>query len=437
MKLPSLFSTQYDLVRSFGPSARRFLVATFLADGIAYSLWWLFFNFFILERGFSREFLGLANSAPSVAALVLGLPLGFLSDRIGRKKAMMIGIGSYAIASAIEITTYSPGLILISAFIGGAGRTLYFLSQAPFMANVTSSENRTFLFSLNFGIVSLSGLFANLIGGQLPAFFGNTFGFPLASAQAYQAVLIISVFVSLISLVPLAYIRETQLDWQDAEQGFVLSDMSETLKKNGKALLRILSQPISVKLALPNIFLGFGAALLIPYINVFLRDKFQISDQLLGLLFSLSAFVTGVSVFLGPQLAKRSGGKIRAIAITQGASLFFLLILGFSNQLKYAAIGFLARNALMNMAVPLFDAFAMEQVPQRSQGTVNSLRELSWQMGWAIGPYVSGVVQGSYGFSPLFLVTAVLYALSTILIWMFFSGSEQVYSTKITTSALD
>jgi MFS family permease len=432
-----MFSKQYDLVRGFKPSIRFFLISTFLADGIAFNLWLLFFNFFILERGFSREFLGLVNSAPSIAALVLGLPLGFLSDRIGRKKAMMIGIGSYAIASVIEITTYSPGLILIAAFIGGAGHTLYFLSQAPFMANVTSTDNRTLLFSLNFGLVSLSGLFANLIGGQLPAFFGNAFGFPLASAQAYQAVLIISIFVSLCSLVPLAYIRETSFDRQDVEQGFLLSGFSETLKKNGKALLGILSQPTSVKLALPNIFLGFGAALLIPYINVFLRDKFQISDQLLGLFFSLSALVTGVSVFLGPLLAKRSGGKIRAITITQGSSLFFLLMLGFSNQLTYAAIGFLARNALMNMAVPLFDAFAMEQIPQRSQGTVNSLRELSWQMGWAIGPYVSGVVQGAYGFSPLFIVTAVLYAFSTILIWIFFSGSEQVLSTKITTSAVD
>jgi predicted MFS family arabinose efflux permease len=112
-------------------------------------------------------------------------------------------------------------------------------------------------------------------------------------------------------------------------------------------------------------------------------------------------------------------------------------MLGFSNQLTYAAIGFLARNALMNMAVPLFDAFAMEQVSQRSQGTVNSLRELSWQMGWAIGPFVSGVVQGAYGFPPLFVVTAVLYAFSTILIWIFFSGSEQVLSTKITTSVVD
>jgi MFS family permease len=76
--------TPHSVIRSFNRPAT-------LINGIVFSIWWLFFNFYILELGFSREYLGLVTSATSAAALLLGIPLGVLSDRIGRKKAMVWG----------------------------------------------------------------------------------------------------------------------------------------------------------------------------------------------------------------------------------------------------------------------------------------------------------------------------------------------------------
>jgi hypothetical protein len=38
----------------------------------------------------------------------------------------------------------------------------------------------------------------------------------------------------------------------------------------------------TVKMATPNVLIGFGAAILIPYMNVFFKDQFVISDRLLG-----------------------------------------------------------------------------------------------------------------------------------------------------------
>ncbi len=158
-------------MHSFGRPARLFLIATIL-DGAVYSVWWLFFNFYILGRGFDREFMGLVTTVPSVATLVLGLPLGMLSDRIGRKRAMMLGIGGYVVAIALEVTVLEPNLILLAAFLNGTASTFYFLSQAPFMMKASTPENRTLLFSMNFGLVTLSGVIGNLFAGQhlnLPA----------------------------------------------------------------------------------------------------------------------------------------------------------------------------------------------------------------------------------------------------------------------------
>ena len=78
----------------------------------------------------------------------------------------------------------------------------------------------------------------------------------------------------------------------------------------------------------------------------------------------------------------------------------------------------------MNMASPLYSAFAMEHTSEAERGSVNSVMQLSWNVGWAIGPYVSGAVQARWGFAPLFAATSVFYAGAIGLTWQLFHASE-------------
>ena len=66
----------------------------------------------------------------------------------------------------------------------------------------------------------------------------------------------------------------------------------------------------------------------------------------------------------------------------------------------------------------------MEQTPREERGTVNSVVEMAWQVGWVIGPAVSGAVQARAGFAPLFLATSALYALGTALTFVMFRDAE-------------
>jgi MFS family permease len=134
----------------------------------------------------------------------------------------------------------------------------------------------------------------------------------------------------------------------------------------------------------------------------------------------------GVGTLIGPHLAARLGGKVRAITVTQSSSLVFLLLMGFAPTLWLSAIGYLMRTALMNMASPLYSAFCMEHTPEHEQGFVNSVLNLSWNIGWAVGPFVSGVVQQNYGFTPLFVATAILYFIAIVLQWKFFDTVDRM-----------
>src|SRR5512135_2272883 len=114
---PMFQSVQHHYVepiRSFSRPARLFLIMTII-DGVIYSGWQLFFNFYLLQSGYSREFLGLANSMPSAAALIFAILIGRFSDRIGRKPALMIGIGFSSLCMLAEVTVRQPALIVTAA----------------------------------------------------------------------------------------------------------------------------------------------------------------------------------------------------------------------------------------------------------------------------------------------------------------------------------
>ncbi len=407
--------------RSLNRPARLFLLAIFL-DGLLFAGWNLFFNLYIIDAGYSRDFLGLVNAAPSLTALLLGVPMGLLSDRLGRKRAMIIGFTLANFAIFGMILGRSETFILGSALLLGATSQLYVLSHAPFMMKASDDKTRDILFSFSFGMFPLASTAGTFLAGYLPGLFKGWFGIT-SSALAYQGVLLFSVASSFLVLAPIALIHEpkTAAAETKAESTERISSPQGTSSPEGRpSVWKVLLRPLTLKLAIPNLAIGLGAATLVPYFNVFFAERYQMSDATLGILFSLASLLTGIACIIGPRLVGNLGGKVRTVVLGQGVSLVFLLLIGFSPWPWLAVVGFLVRVALMNMVAPLFDAFALEQTHETEHGTVNSIRNLAWNVGWTVGPYISGVVQQRYGFSPLFISTAILYGIAISLTWIFF-----------------
>jgi len=404
-----------DPIHSFERSAKLLLWMTII-NGIILSSWQLFYNFYMLESGFSRDFLGILNSLPSMAALLFGIPIGWLSDRIGRKRSILIGITFASITMIGHVTFHQPALILIMAFLTGIFNMLFIVSLAPLMMKLSDKNNRALLFSLNYGLQTIAGAVGSVFAGQLPMIFGSLLKVGATSASAYQAVLITSVLLGTTAIIPTWLMQEPRTPLPAPE-----IDAASSRISSSRALTIF-------KLVTPNLLIGFGAAILIPYINVFLRERHNITDSVLGTLFSLTSLLIGVGSLIGPHLSVRLGGKIRTIVLTQFGSLIFLMTVGFTPYLWLAGFSLLLRAALMNMAVPLYSAFCMEQTPEKEQGLVNSILNISWQLGWAVGPYISGIVQENYGFTPLFIATGIIYTTAISLTWILFHGAEQTNS---------
>lgn len=405
-------------LRTFNRDARLFLWATVI-NGIILSSWQLFFNIYMLENGFTRDFLGIVNSLPSLTALLLGIPIGRLSDRMGRKQAVLLGILCSGFTFLGQLVFRQPILIICMAALTGIFNMFVIVNISPLMMKLSDANNRTLLFSINYGLQTIAGAVGSLFAGQLPAVFGSLLDVDPTSAAAYRAVLILTLLLGTSALIPLWKLNEPQAAIQTQPKP------EEHPSGPFFGLTRL-----TVRLATPNFLIGVGAAILIPYMNVFFKDRFNISDSLLGLLFSLSFLFISIGTFIGPRLAERLGGKIRAVAFTQLGSVGFMLMIGFVPSLWLAGIGFLMRAALMNMSAPLYSAFCMEQTPEHQQGLASSVLNVAWLIGWAVGPYLSGVVQQRFGFSPLFIATTILYLIAVGVMWKMFHNSEHTQAKE-------
>jgi MFS family permease len=405
---------------AYDRSVKLFLTIPVLF-GIYYALKGLFFNFYILELGYDKGYLGIANGMTAAATLVFAFPLGVLTDRIGRKMAVLAGMVILAISYLAFLLVSDRNLILVTLFISGVGESLYWVASTPLLTRLTTPQNRVAVFSLYSAIFTFSGVFGSFVGGQMPLWFESLFSIEQRTAVSYRGILMAGFGMLLLTLIPVIMIPRG--DGEARRQAVQVGEgRGDSLWKNLQVILR---KKIIWQLFFPNLAIGIGAALMVPYLNLFLVEKFFITDQTLGAFFSISSLLTGAGTLFSPWIARRLGTRIRALVLTQGTSLLFLLTLGFSPWLGMAVIGLWGRNALMNMAQPLFNTFSMEQVAENEQGTLNSLLSLSWQTGWALMPMVSGFIQENYGFTPIFIATCILYALSTVMIWSFFKNSEQ------------
>jgi MFS family permease len=164
---------------------------------------------------------------------------------------------------------------------------------------------------------------------------------------------------------------------------------------------------------------SLGAGMLMPFLNVFFRLRFNLPDPALGAIFAASSLLTGIASILAPIAATRLG-KVRAMVATQALSIPFLIAMGFVPVGGVSAASFLVRTALMNMSSPLLSAYIMGIVPGQLRPLAASLVMLAWNAGWGVSSWISGRIQVAVGFSPLFVITAGFYVTSILLTYVFF-----------------
>ena len=389
------------------------MVATAL-QGLSSGIWAVIFNLYLNLKavGFQPDFIGLMFTVSAIATGLVALPAGLLCERLGPKKALLIGFMANSVNLA-QVVILQPSILLIASLGSGLIGTVAWVAAAPFMMENSTQEERTYFFSVDWAIMIIMGVIGNYLGGLMPNLLNTFLGLPTGangSPIGYRISLGISMALALTMVIPVLLIKEDRM-----LQRQKISDLI--------SFRNIQSHRTILKFMIPTAMIGFGAGFIVPLFNLFFSLKFSASLEQIGLISSLSSITLGIGTLAAPALSKRLG-RVKSIAVCEFLSMPFIMLMTLAPNLALASSAFITRNALMNMAGPISSTLQMELVTETERATTNGLMVMADGVPRALTAWVSGRMMTESDFYTPFLITTLTYFIASSLYFMFFRKAE-------------
>jgi Major Facilitator Superfamily. len=347
--------------------------------------------------GYSPLLIGLLFTISTFIGSFLVLFIATISDLKGRKNFVILGYLLFDLSFLILAITYDLILIITVAVLDGIAFASISSSFITWFTEKTNSEDRNYAFSfMNFieGVFSSIGM---VIGGLPPIIAVLT---NISIIDSYKLMYFINFLFSLPSLFLIYRVKE-----------------SYRIPKEVEILPRE-SFKFVMKLSILGL-IGLGAGIIIQLFPLWFYLKFGTNVDVLGPIFAISTFLTGIASFFIPMIVKRFG-TINIIIFPQLLSIIILIAIPISFSYLFAGVLYIFRNVLMNMSNPIFNSFIMTIIPEEERARGSAIIQLFDSIPRSIGPTIGGYFFNMGMLDLPFYITAILYTASIILFYMVF-----------------
>jgi MFS family permease len=379
-----------------------YLVMLFIAN-LGFGVVGAGFNLYILSMGMSPDVLGVILSLTPFAQMLLAIPIGFLAEKIGNKRGMILINLVVGAAYFMRVISDNQALILAGSFLLGSVQSGYFIMQMPFISHYagTGRDKEFISTSVVFYTAMLIG---NLVGGYLPGMVQGLMG---SEVLAYRAVMTGASALILLGTVPLFFLEK---DAPEDTSKISLSPYLKGIDKN------------TVKFAGIEFFIGTGIGFLQYFMNVIFVYYYGSTLQAFGNMSFLMIVPMLLLMFAGPGLAKRFGGfKVALVTRVMAGALAFMVI-ATTNQ--YIGGGsYMGYRALVGMGQTLWISWASLVATKRSRMATSTWLEITFQIGFGVSALYGGhlIARNAY---PMLGVIAGVSLLVAVVLPMWFFGKE-------------
>ena len=123
--------------------------------------------YMIIPLGVSREIIGLVLSMYTLPSIFVSIPVGYLTDRYGRKPFLAIGVLLYSIAGSVSGFAPDFNTLIIFRFLQGIGGAILITLSFTILSDVFQGQHLGRAITLYFVIFNTGIALAPLIGGVL------------------------------------------------------------------------------------------------------------------------------------------------------------------------------------------------------------------------------------------------------------------------------
>lgn len=383
-----------------GKDERRLVKASFYA-GVTGGILWYVLIYYWGALGFTSEEIGYMGGTGSAVAVVAYLVGGYLADRLGRKRLLLVGLASTAVGLVMFLSERNLVVFTLAYSLTNLGGSFAWPSLVALMATKVARAEMKFFYAVQEFVNQIGLTIATFLGIFGPPFLEERYGLGLTTGFTY-----VFVATAVCAFVPILYVA--RVGEGKKERG---SARGRFDRRTARHLLVYCAQ---------NAMIGAGAALVIPWFPLIFKDGMGASDTWVALIITLSNAVIAVGWFIIPKFADLRG-SVALISACQIVSVAFMVAIPYSPALTIVAVLYTMRSLLMLVPQPVLNAYLMNITSESIRASFLAISQVAWQLAFSASYAIAGQIwSNDYSRVLPFYLAGALYVVATILFYVYF-----------------
>ncbi len=358
----------------------------------------------IVQQGFAKMHVGGLLTIYSLASFFTAPFWGMLSDKMGRKKLILIGLIGFS-ASFLMISLFMTSLTMLylSRIIGGLFSGALYTAVTGFIGDISTEENRNKYMGFMGMSIGLGFIFGPALGGLLGKISLST-PFTVSSILIF----LLLIYASIVLKEPVRHAETTKRS--------IIPKGASTLVQYRVRYLFLFSFMVTFLLA------GVESTL-----QLFQMEKINITATQLGSLFLFSGFVDFM-VQGGLVRHIKDGTETKWLMGAQVVTAIGLLMFPFTSSLWFAGLALCVFTAGNALARTLNTSLSSKESGGK-YGTAAGLSYSMDNMGRIIGPlFFTWILTKELNF--VYEISGVLALLSILILLLFNASKKSLRESK-------
>lgn len=351
----------------------------------------------LIKLNLGSLILGLIYTSATIATAIFGLLFGFMTDVYGRKETLFIVSLMLPLSSLLVYLSNNLIILFIAAMIGGYSATGSLASggvggaaqpiQNALIVDLTTSEQRTYYFSLLTFIAGIASAFGSLI----------------ARILTIDDVFLVATLFSIGSTIVILPIK--------------VNNMKGKINK-------LESKIIIGKFTLTGILNGFSQGLITPFLIPFFIIVYNIPKAEMSTYQFISGLIGSFALLFAPRLERRFG-FVKSIAVTRGLGAILAVLMPLIRILPVSLAIFFIMPALRVAALPVQQSAMTEMVSQDEVGRALGINQVARLAASSSGTTLTGYMFDLSEIELPFYIYGIIMGINIYLYFKFFGKNTK------------
>jgi MFS family permease len=380
-------------------------------------------SLYLKDLGADITQIGLFFTLSQVIPLAMQILGGWVSDSIGRLRAIAIGSIGGTFAYVALFLAPSWEWLLLAAAMMAIGTSLVGPSFDAFIAENSSEENRASVFGVSMALFMVVGVIGPVLGGYLADERGFKFMIGIAG-----------LFYIVATILRIGMARRAARGQETHGQSLSLDNLKSNL---GVMFGLLIAGGVITWILITDGVRDISFALSMNLFPVYMEQIAGFNLKQIGLMNSVFGLFMMLTTIPAGWLADKKGERVGIVIsfLLLGVSLLMLVYFPPGNAWLYMA-GWAVAGIGVGLAQPAYQSLISKAVPKQVRGTAFGLFSSSLGLVSLPAPWIGGQLWARVSPRFPFLITAIVSFISIIPVWFKFrlpdkngNGDEKMITT--------